>query len=65
MTPPAMPRHSTMLERKAVSPPPPAVVVAQNLLMRKLGLSSLSAAQNEDFEHYIKVFADNILIWNV
>jgi hypothetical protein len=54
-------RWSVRVAKKVVSRPP-AVVVAQNLLMRKLGLTSSSSIETQDFDHYIKVFVDGLTV---
>jgi hypothetical protein len=54
-------RWSVRVAKKVVNRPP-AVVVAQNLLMRKLGLTSSSSIETQDFDHYIKVFVDGLTV---
>jgi hypothetical protein len=53
------PRRSVKLAKKAVNRPP-AVIVAQNLLMRKLGLATSSSVEHQDFDRYIATFAEGL-----
>jgi hypothetical protein len=46
--------------KKAVNQTP-AMVIAQNLLMRKLGLlQNQHQIESADFDHYIKLFAEGL-----
>jgi hypothetical protein len=59
VAPVSAPHRSARLAKKAINRPP-AVVVAQNLLMHKLGLSAGKEASTEDFDRYIKMFANDL-----
>jgi hypothetical protein len=50
---------SMRLAKKAISRPP-TVVAAQNLLMRKLGITSRSSVETRDFNCYIKTFVEGL-----
>jgi hypothetical protein len=56
---PTIPRRSSRLAKKA-SNRVPAVAAAQNLLMRKLGLSTGVHVESEDFDRYLRAFKDGL-----
>jgi hypothetical protein len=55
----SLPRRSTWLTKKAFHRAP-AVVAAQNLLMKKLGLSNEGQLEAIDFERYLSMFNDGL-----
>jgi hypothetical protein len=55
----SLPRRSTWLTKKAFHRSP-AVVAAQNLLMKKLGLSNEGQLEAIDFERYLSMFNDGL-----
>jgi hypothetical protein len=53
-----LPRHSSRLAKKAMHRTP-TVVAAQNVLMRKLGISG-EELEPSDFEKYLQMFREGL-----
>jgi hypothetical protein len=55
----SVPRRSARLAKKACNHVP-AVAVAQNVLMRKLGIAKDQHVESDNFEAYLKLFMDGL-----
>jgi hypothetical protein len=54
-----VPRHSSHLAKK-LRGRLPAFVVAQNILMRRLGLSTVDHVESSDYGRYLNLFKDGL-----
>jgi hypothetical protein len=55
----AVPRRSSRLAKKSRSRPP-AVTAAQNILMRRLSLSTMDHVESSDYGRYLDLFKDGL-----
>jgi hypothetical protein len=55
----AVPHRSSRLAKKSQSRPP-AVTAAQNILMRRLSLSTMDHVESSDYGRYLDLFKDGL-----